>query len=169
MIDFRRSQPKHAPLSISGRTVERVENIKFLRVQISQDLTWNKDTSGILKQTQQRLYFLRRLKQVSLPISILRTFYSDVVQSVLTYCISTWYSSCCMSDKNALQRIVGGAERVIRVSLPSVQELFLQEHGAEHHQVHLPPSHHILDSGKQFWSQKGRTNRRINSFLPQTK
>ena len=30
IIDFRRSQPEHAFLSISGRTVERVENIKFL-------------------------------------------------------------------------------------------------------------------------------------------
>ena len=38
---FWRSQPDHAPLSISGRTVERVEIIKFLGVQISQDLKWN--------------------------------------------------------------------------------------------------------------------------------
>ena len=46
-IDFQRSQPKHAPVSISGRTVQRVENIKFLGVQISQDISWNKNTSGI--------------------------------------------------------------------------------------------------------------------------
>ena len=47
IIDFLRSQPEHAPLSISGHTVERVENIEFFGVQISQDLTWNKNTSGI--------------------------------------------------------------------------------------------------------------------------
>ena len=88
VINFRRSQPEHAPLS-SGHTVERVENIKFLGVQISQDLSWNKNTSGITKRAQLRLYFLRKLKQASLPISILRTFYSGVVESVLTYCIST--------------------------------------------------------------------------------
>ena len=50
VIDFQRSQPEHAPLSISGRTVERVENIKFLGVQISQVLSWNKNTSGITKR-----------------------------------------------------------------------------------------------------------------------
>ena len=49
IIDFRRSQPEHAPLSISGRAVDRVEDIKFLGVQISQDLSWNKNTSGIMK------------------------------------------------------------------------------------------------------------------------
>ena len=47
IIDFLRSQPEHAPLSISGHTVERVENIEFFGVQISQDLSWNKNTSGI--------------------------------------------------------------------------------------------------------------------------
>ena len=57
MIDFRRSKPERAPLSISGCTVERVENIKFPGVQISQDLSWNKNTSGITKRAQQRLYF----------------------------------------------------------------------------------------------------------------
>ena len=124
ITDFRRSQPEHAPLSISGHTVERVENIKFLGVQISQDLSWNNNTSGITKQAQQRLYFLRKLKNtISLTIRILRTFYSGVVKTVLTCYISTWYSSCSMSDKKALQRIVRGAERVIGVSLPSVQEL----------------------------------------------
>ena len=50
IVDFGSSQPDHAPLSISGRTVERVENIKFLRVQISQDLSWNKITMVIQLQ-----------------------------------------------------------------------------------------------------------------------
>ena len=105
-------------------SVERVENIKCLGVQISQNLSWNKNTSGIPKRVQQRLYFLRKLKQASLPISILRTFYSGVVESILMYFISTWYSSCSTSDKKVLQRIVKGAERVIGVSLPSIQERF---------------------------------------------
>ena len=112
--------------------MERVENIKFLGVQISQDLSWNKNTSGITKKVQQRLYFLRKLKRASLPSSIFRTFYSGVVESVLTYWISTWYSSLNMSGKKALQRIVREAERVNRVFLLSVQELFSVAAGAGH-------------------------------------
>lgn len=42
---FRRSQAEHAPLCISGPTLERVEKIKFLGVKITQDMTWNKNTS----------------------------------------------------------------------------------------------------------------------------
>ena len=85
IIDFRRLLPEHAPLSISGCTVERVENIKFLGVQISQDLSYNKNNSGITKRAQQRPSLMRKLKQAFLPISILRTLYSGVVESVLTY------------------------------------------------------------------------------------
>ena len=174
MIDFRSSQPKHAPLSISGCTVERVENIKFPGVQMSQDLIWNKNTLGIMKLAQQRLYFLRKLEQASLPISILRTFYSVVLVSVLMmYCFSTWYSNCSVSDKKALQRIVRGAERVIRVSFLSVQELFLSRCRSMTLNTIRYTSHplltifELLPSGKRFQSQKGQTNRLINSFLPQ--
>ena len=153
--------------------MERVENIKFLGVQISQGLSWNKNTSGIMKWAQQRWYFLGKLKQASLPISILRTFYSGVVESVLTYCISTWYSSCSMSDKKAMQRIVRGAEKVIRISLPSVQELFQSRCRSRAQTIIRDASHPLhtffepLPSGKQFRSHKGQANRLINSFLQQ--
>ncbi|KAG7474480.1 RNA-directed DNA polymerase from transposon BS [Solea senegalensis] len=173
IIDFRKSQTEHAPLSISGRTVERVENIKFLGVQISQDLSWNKNTSYITKRAQQRLYFLRKLKQTSLPPSILTTFYRGVVESILTYCISTWYSSCSMSDKKALQRIIRGAERVIGVSLPSIEELFQSRCKKRaltivNDLLHpLNKLFELLPSGKRFRSIKGRTNRLINNFIPQ--
>ena len=173
IIDFWRLQPEHPLLSISDHTVERVENIKFLGVQISQDLSWSKNTWGITKQAQRRLFFLRKLKQASLPISILRTFYSGVVVSGPTYCILIWYSSCSMSDKKAMQRSVRGAERVIGYSLPSVQELFLSCCRIRALNIIREASHplhiffELLLSGKRFRSEKGRTNRLINSFLPQ--
>lgn len=127
----------------------------------------------ITKQAQQRLHFLRKLKQASLPTKILRTFYRGVVESVLTYCGSTWYSSCSVSDKKALQRIVRGAEGVIGVSLPSVQELFQSRCRSRALNIVGDPPHplhkyfELLPSGKRYRSLKSRTTRMINSFLPQ--
>ncbi|KAI3353887.1 hypothetical protein L3Q82_005089 [Scortum barcoo] len=41
IVDFRRRQrEEHAPLSINGTTVERVNSFRFLGVHISEDLTW---------------------------------------------------------------------------------------------------------------------------------
>lgn len=125
IVDFRRSKPKHTPLCISNREVERVENIKFQGEQISEKLSWSKNTSGLVKRAQQRLYFLRKIQQASLPTCILTTFCRGAVESVLTYAISTWFSSCSAADKKALQSVVRSAEKVIRASLPSIQDTFL--------------------------------------------
>ncbi|XP_055490207.1 uncharacterized protein LOC129696376 isoform X2 [Leucoraja erinacea] len=168
-----RAQPEHTPLNISGTAVERVESIKFLGVQITDNLTWSRNTTGIVKRAHQRLHFLRKLKQASRPTNILRTFYRGTVESVLTYCINTWYCTCNCSDRKALQRVVRGAERSIGVSLPSVQELFQSRCLKKAQRIakdKLHPLHTHLDllpSGKRYRSIKARTTRLLNSFLPQ--
>ena len=69
IVDFRRSKTKHTRLCISNREVEKVENIKFLGVQISDNLSWSKNTTGLVKRAQQRLYFLRKVHQAKRPCS----------------------------------------------------------------------------------------------------
>lgn len=63
-------------------------------------------------------------------------------------------SSCTMSDRKALQRIVRGAERVIGVVLPSVQELFESRCRSRTLNIVRDLSHHklfeLLPSGKRF-------------------
>ncbi|KAK1794318.1 hypothetical protein P4O66_011204, partial [Electrophorus voltai] len=54
-----------------------VKNIKFLGVHIAENLTWTLNTSSITKRAQQRLYFLRKLREAHLPSPILTTFYRE--------------------------------------------------------------------------------------------
>lgn len=156
IVDFRRSKPKHTPLCISNQEVERVENIKFLGVQISDNLFWSKNTSGLVKQAF--LYFLGKLKQASLPTCILTTFYRGAVESVLTYAISTWFSSCGAADKKALQKVVRSAKKVIGASLPSIQDTFLSRCRNRAQKIVRDPSHplnsffQLLPSQKRFRS-----------------
>lgn len=49
IVDLRKSWPEYTPLNISGCTVERVDTIQFLGVQISDNLTWSQNTKGIIK------------------------------------------------------------------------------------------------------------------------
>ncbi|KAI3370828.1 hypothetical protein L3Q82_007354 [Scortum barcoo] len=50
IVDFRRRQrEEHAPLSINGTTVERVNSFRFLGVHISEDLTWTHHTDFVTK------------------------------------------------------------------------------------------------------------------------
>lgn len=60
VVDFRRERTQHSPLTINGAAVERVSSAKFLGVHISEDLSWNINTTSLAKKAQRRLYFLRK-------------------------------------------------------------------------------------------------------------
>ncbi len=88
VVDFRRQSREHTPITIEKTPVERVNSFKFLGVHITEDLTWSAHTDAVLKKSHQRLFFLRRLRKFGMSPSILRTFYTCTVESILTSCIT---------------------------------------------------------------------------------
>ncbi|KAK3521702.1 hypothetical protein QTP70_015808, partial [Hemibagrus guttatus] len=72
VVDYRRTQKMTLPaLHINGAEVERVNNIKFLGLHITKDLTWTNYTTYLVKKTQQRLFFLSKLKKAKVPSQLL--------------------------------------------------------------------------------------------------
>ncbi len=124
VVDFRRVHSLHAPLTINGATVERVSSTKFLGVHITEDLSWTNNTAALAKKAQQRLYFLRKLRRARAPAPIMCTFYRGTIESILTSCITVWYGTCNVSCRKSLQRIVRAAEKIVGVSLPSLQDIY---------------------------------------------
>ena len=125
IVDFRTKQHvPPLPLFINGAVVERVPSFKYLGVHISEDLKWAINTSNILKKAHQRLYFLRRLRQAGLSTSVLEAFYRCVVESTLTFSITTWYGNCTAANKKALQRVVKNAQKITQSSLPSIETIY---------------------------------------------
>jgi len=55
--------------------VERVSSFRFLRVHITEDLTWTHHTNTITKTARQRLFFLHRLRRFNMDSRILCNFY----------------------------------------------------------------------------------------------
>ncbi len=123
VVDFRRVHTQHAPLTINGATVERVSSTKFLGVHITEDLSWTNNTAALAKKAQQRLYFLCKLRRARAPAPIMCTFYRGTIESILTSCITVWYGACNASCRKSLQRIVRAAEKIVGVSLPSLQDI----------------------------------------------
>ncbi|KAI3360619.1 hypothetical protein L3Q82_002485 [Scortum barcoo] len=81
IVDYRRSRrTEHAPLLIHGEAVERVNNIKFLGIHITSDLTWSMNTAHLVKKAQQRLFFLRKLKRAGLSPQLLTNFYRATIE-----------------------------------------------------------------------------------------
>ncbi|KAK1784423.1 hypothetical protein P4O66_001744, partial [Electrophorus voltai] len=75
VVDLGRARRDHSPLAINSSSVEIIKNIKFLGLHLAENLTWTLNTSSITKRAQQRLYFLRKLREAHLPSPILTTFY----------------------------------------------------------------------------------------------
>ncbi|KAK2899376.1 hypothetical protein Q8A73_012505 [Channa argus] len=104
IVDMRKERRTHQPLFIRELQVERVSSFKYLGVHISEDLTWTPHVTQLVKKAQQRLYFLRRLRKFCMSPKILSNFYSCVNESVLTNCITVWYSSTTVMDQNACRK-----------------------------------------------------------------
>ncbi len=140
VMDFRINSVDYPPLTIDGSTVERIGSTKFLRVHITEDLTWTTNVTSLNKKGQQRLHFLHRLKWASLPPPILTTFYRGTIEGVLTTCITVWYGNCTAADRKTLQRRVNTATKIIGAPLLSILDIFLarcsrkkQQHREEPH------------------------------------
>ncbi len=173
VVDFRRVHTQHAPLTINGATMERVSSTKFLGVHITEDLSWTNNTAALAKKAQQRLYFLRNLRRARATAPIMCTFYRGTIESILTSCITVWYGACNASCRKSLQRIVRAAEKIVGVSLPSLQDLYSTRLTRKALSIAGDPTHpthsffSLLPSGRRLRSLQARTNRLKDSFIHQ--
>lgn len=152
--------------------MERVSSFKYLGVHISEDLTLTLNTTQLVKKAQQRLYFLRRLRKFGMSTKTLSNFYSCIVESILTSCITVWYGSATEMDRKCLQRVVKTAEKIIRTPLPPLQTIYhhrVQRRAASITKDPTHPQHGLftlLPSGRRHRSVKCKTSRFKTSFFP---
>ncbi len=121
---FQETEQRTHTISIDKTPVERVNSFKFLCVHITEDLTWSAHTDAVLKKAHQRLFFLRRLRKFGTSPSILRSFYTCTVESILTGCITAWFGNSTAGNRKALQRVVRTARHIVGGELPSLQDIY---------------------------------------------
>lgn len=167
-----RTKKRTRPLLIDGGCVERVSSFRFLGVHIQDNLKWSTNTTSIIKKAQQRLHFLRVLRNYHLRQDLLVCFYRCAVESILTYCICVWFASCTEHEKSALQRVVKSAQRIIGCPLPSMEELYDTRCLRKALKTQKDPTHPAhalfvrLRSGRRFRALAARTERYRRSFYP---
>ena len=74
VINFRRANISMDPIVIRGRPVEMVANYKCLGAIIDNKLDWPSNTEVCCKKENQRMYFLRKLKQFQVDKKIVSCF-----------------------------------------------------------------------------------------------
>ncbi len=173
VVDFRRQSREHTPITIDKTPVERVNSFMFLGVHITKDLTWSAHTVAVLKKAHQRLFFLRRLRKFGISVSILRSFYTCTVESILTGCITALFGNSTAGNRRALQRVVRTARHIVGGELPSLQNIYTRRCIRKARRIitdYSHPSHSLLSllpSGRRLRSIRSRNSRLRDSFFPQ--
>ncbi len=173
VVDFRRQSREHTPITIDKTPVERVNSFKFLGVHITEDLTWSAHTDAVLKKAHQRIFFLRRLRKFGMSPSILRSFYTCTVESILTGCITTWFGNSTAGNRKALQRVVWTVRHIVGGELPSLQDIYTRRCIRKARRIIKDSSHpshtllSLLPSGRRLHSIRSCTSRLRDSFFPQ--
>ncbi|KAL2089350.1 hypothetical protein ACEWY4_014038 [Coilia grayii] len=170
VVDFRRAYSQYAPpfhqRSCCGESKQH-------QVPRCEDLSWSKNTASLASKAQQRLYFLRKLRRARAPSPIMSNFYRGIIESILTSCITVWYGTCTVSCRKKLHRVVRATERIMGVSLPSLQDIFHTHLTCKALCIVGDPTHpsnslfSLLPSGRRLRSPLARTSRLKDSFIHQ--
>ena len=135
-ISFARNQPELNPITIENQIIEVVSDFKVLGLNISNNLTWNKHITELVKKASKRIYFLIQLKRAKIPIQELITFYITCIRSVLDYAVPVFHYSLPKYLSQDLERVQKRVFGIIYPHLKYEEALNLSgiEHLSTHHQ-----------------------------------
>ena len=104
--------------------------------------------------------------------TITNLFYKSTVQSVLCYFLICWGGSLSVKNRVLLDRVVRSASKTIGSTLPTVDELYETYIMKKTRDILKDTSHplhefyYVAQSGCRYISERTRTNRYRNTFLP---
>eukprot|EP00061_Rhincodon_typus_P003388 g19962.t1 len=123
IIDFRKKGGEHAPIYINRTVAERVKNIKFLGVTITNDLSWTCRVDAKVKKAQHCLFYLRRLRKFGMAIRPLTNFYRCTIENILSGCIRPGVATALPRTIKKLQKVVCTAQTFLEANLPSMDSI----------------------------------------------
>ena len=78
---------------IDGESIEIVEDFNFLGITLDSTLTWTSHHKKVISKISQSLGVIKKVKKI-LPVPALKTLYSSLILTHLTYGIKLWGVSC---------------------------------------------------------------------------
>ncbi|XP_071953435.1 uncharacterized protein [Antedon mediterranea] len=171
VFDFRKIKRQLIPLNIKDNDVRTTSEHKYLGVWIDEKLSWNANTAKVYAKANQRLYFLRKLRNFKIGRDALSLFHQAMIQSILTFCCIVWLNSLSKNNSNKLQRIIKMAKKVIGANVPSIHDICDKVMEKKLKCIINDQSHPLFNfinfsrSGRMIPSIK-KTERHNKSFLP---
>lgn len=99
------------------------EQPEHLGTEVDRALSFSDHSSNIYKRVQQRLFLLRKLRTFNVSKNVLTVVYKSLIESVLTYNISSWYTFLSVKDKSKLWKVIKHATKITGTTQTSLTDL----------------------------------------------
>ena len=113
VVNFSKNHQFSTEIKLRGQVVETVSQTKLLGTIITNDLSWNKNTDFIVKETNKRMRLLHRASKFTSNISDLKQIYMLQIRSKLDQSAVVWHSSLTKKNIQDLERIQKSAFKCI--------------------------------------------------------
>ena len=124
-ISFAKNEPEFDPIWVNRQTLETVNSVKLLGLNISSDFKWNGHVSELVRKVSTRLYFLRQLKKSYAATRNLPLFYVTCIRSILEYGSPVFHRALSSYLSEDLERLPKRAMKIIYPELSYVKALQL--------------------------------------------
>ena len=124
IFDFRANEYEHRAIEISGESVERVSDYKYLGVTVNERLDWCVHAENVLSKVNQRMYFVRKLNSFGIDKVLVSLFYQAAVQSLFSFCVIAWGGNLACKLSGRFDRVATRVSRMTDISQASFLDIF---------------------------------------------
>ena len=113
IVNFTRNYQVNTRLKLEDKLLEQVPQTRLLGVIIDEKLSWQSNTTFIVKKAYKRLTILHKLYEFAVPIEDLVDVYILYIRSVLESSAVVWHSSLTQGQVMEIERVQKVAMRII--------------------------------------------------------
>ena len=135
-------------------------------------LTFDQHTTDIQKRSQQRLSAIRKLKGLYVAPHLLLLLYQSIIQPILLYCSTCFFTMLSVTNRAKLTRITNTAAKIIGLPTPNLTELNEKSINRLANSIVQDTTHPLhkyitpLPSGRRYRTLKFRRARLGKSLIP---
>ena len=113
IFNFTKNHQFSTDILLDNEIIETVSDVKLLGTIITNDLTWGKNTSMLVREGNIRMQFLHKSAKFTNNVKDLKQIYISQVRSKLEQSAVVWHSSLTMKNECDLERVQKAAMRII--------------------------------------------------------
>ena len=113
IFNFSKSKQFTTKLKVNNTNLEVVDECKILGTILTKDLTWNRNTSELVKKGFKRMQLLYKASNFTNSCQDLKSIYLTYIRSALEQSAVVWHSSLTTKNRKDLERVQKTAIKVI--------------------------------------------------------